>query len=80
MVDYLIRQIDHNRAIIQKFEKKYGMNYNQFNKYLEERAKRISADKSIHKKFMLEEEDCLDWKIATEMLESWLGLKKESTK
>lgn len=54
------------------------MNYVQFNNYLEERAKRISVDKSIHQKFILEEEDCLDWKIASEMLESWLGVKKES--
>jgi len=26
---------------------------------------------------MLEEEDALEWKIAREMLQSWLGLKGE---
>jgi len=26
---------------------------------------------------MKEEEDALDWKIATEMLQSWLGLQTE---
>ena len=78
MKNYVINQIQHYKNIIHKFEKKYGMNYNQFNNYLEVRAKKLSNDKSIHKNLMLEEEDAIDWKIANDMLESWLGIKDSS--
>jgi hypothetical protein len=78
MFDYIIHQIENHQLIINKFEKKYGMNYLQFNKYLKERIKRLSNDKSLHKKIMKEEDDALDWKIASEMMESWLGLKKKT--
>ena len=74
MADYVLRQIEHYRSILKNFENKYGMPFAQFSRYLEERAKRLSNDSSFHMSFMLEEEDALDWKIATEMLESWLGL------
>lgn len=80
MTDYVLHQIEHYRSIIGGFEKKYGMNYVQFNKYLEERANRLANKSSLHKSFMLEEEDALDWKIAAEMLESWLGLKERNIK
>lgn len=75
MTDYVSRQIEGNRARIKHFEKKYGMAYQQFNHYLAERAKNMATNQTTGKKFMLEEEDALDWKIATEMLQSWLGLK-----
>ncbi len=80
MTDYVLRQIEHYRSIVQQYERKYGMNYAQFNKYLGERAKRLRADPSLHQSYMLEEEDALEWKIATEMLESWLGLSPLSAK
>jgi len=78
MADYILRQIEHYRSIVEKYEQKYGMNYVQFNSYMEERANRLSDNSSIHKSFMLEEEDALDWKIATELLEAWLGLRGKS--
>lgn len=78
LLDYIVHQVEHYRTIIQKFEKKYGMSYQQFNKYLRERARKLSHNHALHQPFMLEEEDALDWKIATEMLESWLGLKEKS--
>jgi len=80
MVDYVLRQIEHYRNIIQNLEKKHGMNYHQFNKYVEERSKTIKGNKAIHQNFMLEEEDALDWKIASEMLNSWLGLRGKTTR
>ena len=79
MADYVLRQIEHYRSIVQRLENKYSMNYAEFNRYLEERAKRLSENSADHKNFMLEEEDALDWKIATEMLESWLGLQHENS-
>lgn len=78
MLNFVLQQIERNRTISQKFENKYGMPYFHFNKYLAERAKNLSLKSSAHKSFMLEEEDGLDWKIATEMLESWIGLKEKA--
>jgi hypothetical protein len=80
MAGHVLHQIEHFRAIGEKFEKKYGMKYAQFNDYLEERAKKLTNDSASQKRFMLEEEDALDWKVATEMLESWLGLKGKGSK
>lgn len=78
MVDYTLHQIEHYQGIIRKFEQKYGMNYGQFNKYLSEQAKKVGSDKQLHKRIMIEEEDALDWKIAAEMLESWLGITRKN--
>lgn len=75
MTDYIIRQIERYRKIIKKYEKKYGMRYHQFGQYLKERALKLPNDASIHQKFMKEEGDALEWKVAIEMLESWVGLK-----
>ncbi|MFQ6116283.1 MAG: hypothetical protein ACE5NG_19675 [bacterium] len=77
MTDYVLHQIEHYRDLVQKYEKKYGMKYAQFNHYLKERAKKLEKDSSLHKTFMTEEENALEWKIATEMLESWLGLREK---
>jgi hypothetical protein len=80
MADYVLRQIGKHRATIRKFEKKYGMKYAQFDAYLSERAKKLTPEPAVQKKFMLEEEEAFEWEIATEMLESWLGLKGKEEK
>jgi hypothetical protein len=80
MTGHILHQIEHYRAIGEKFEKKYGMKYAQFNDYLAERAKKLATNPANSKRFMLEEEDALDWKIATEMLESWLNLRVKGAK
>jgi hypothetical protein len=64
----------------EKFEKKYSMKYAQFGEYLKERAKKLANDPASQKRFMLEEEDSLDWKVANEMLESWLGPRGKGSK
>jgi hypothetical protein len=33
---------------------------------------------ALNRAVMVEEEDALDWKIAREMLQSWLGLQAEA--
>jgi len=80
MADYVLRQIDRHRATIQNFEKKYSMKYAQFEAYLSERAQKLGNEPSNNSRFMLEEEDAFEWEIATEMLESWLGLKGKNEK
>lgn len=80
MAGHILHQIEHYRAIGEKFEKKYGMKYAQFDDYLAERAKKLANDPVSQKRFMLEEEASLDWKVANEMLESWLGLRGKGTK
>ncbi|MBN2088938.1 hypothetical protein JW964_04970 [candidate division KSB1 bacterium] len=76
LIDYVLHQVKCYRTIIEKFEQKYSMNYSQFNQYLAHRAKNLPQKSSASKNFMLEEEDALDWKIATEMLQSWLGIQE----
>jgi hypothetical protein len=63
--EYILRQLSALQRELTRFERKYGMRYEQFTEYLHERA------------IMQEEDDWLDWKVAGEMLESWLGLRRE---
>lgn len=77
--DYVLRQIERHRAAIERLQTKYGMNYEQFNAYLKSRSATLvtGPNPALGKAVMKEEEDALDWKIATEMLQSWLGLQSE---
>ncbi len=77
--DYVLRQIERHRATIERFQVKYGMNYDQFNAYLKSRSATLmtAPTPALGKAVMQEEEDALDWKIAIEMLQSWLGLQLE---
>lgn len=80
MAGHTLHQIKHYHTIVETFEKKYGMKRAQFDDYLKERAKLLVNDSAHHERFMLEEEDALDWKIAAEMLSSWLGLRGKGAK
>lgn len=77
--DYVLRQIEHYRDIVEAYEAKYGMTYERFDAYLRARSERLAAegDSGLNQAVMLEEEDALDWKSAREMLRSWLGLQSE---
>lgn len=82
--DYILRHIVRYQETIDSLERKYGMDYDQFIQYLKQRAAllqstRVSPEQrqSLNQAVMLEEEDALEWKIAREMLQSWLGLKSE---
>jgi len=80
--NYILRQIARYQETIDNLERKYGMDYDQFNQYLKQRAALLQSTgvspeqrQSLNQAVMLEEEDALEWKIAREMLQSWLGLK-----
>ncbi len=82
--DYVLRQVDSFSKEVRQYERKYGMNYGQFNQYLHERSallrsEKISAEErqTLGKAVMEEEDVWLDWKVAREMLTSWLGLRQE---
>lgn len=77
--DYVLRQIERYRAIIEKLQAKYGMTYDQFNAYLRSRSQTLATSPNpvLNQAVMTEEEDALDWKVANEMLQSWLGLQSE---
>ena len=77
--DYILRQVDRHRATLERLQAKYGMNRDQFEAYLQVRSATLTTKPSaaLNQAVMAEEEDALDWKIASEMLESWLGLKSE---
>ena len=60
------------------------MRFEQFAEYLHERSLLLEeGDLSpeqrqiLGRAIMQEEDDWLDWKVAREMLESWLGLHRE---
>ena len=77
--DYVLRQIERYRAMETAFQLRYGMTYEQFNDYLRVRSKLLSAAPSptLNQAIMAEEDDAMDWKIARDMLRSWLGLQRE---
>jgi hypothetical protein len=80
MANHILHQIEHYREIISQYENKYGMTYTLFSAYVKERAKILASDTSIQKNFMIEEDDAQDWKIASDMLQSWMGLKSTGSK
>jgi hypothetical protein len=78
--DYVMRQIERYRAAAESLQAKYGMTYEQFEAYLQSRSATLAAhpDPALNQAIMAEEEDALDWKIARDMLTSWLGLQTET--
>lgn len=82
--EYILRQIATLRREVGRFERKYGMRSQQFGAYVHERSVLLekgdlSAEQrqALGRAIMQEEDDWLDWKVAQEMLESWLGLRQE---
>ena len=77
--DYVLRQIERYRAVDDGLRAKYGMTYEQFEAYLKSRSATlaVSPDPALNQAVMAEEEDAHDWKVAHEMLQSWLGLHSE---
>jgi len=82
--DYTLRQITALHQEIARFERKYGMNFTQFSEYLHERSTLLASSQLspeqrqvLGQAIMQEEDDWLDWKVAQETLEQWLGLREE---
>jgi hypothetical protein len=77
--DYILRQIEHCRTVITQMEVEHGMNYAQFEMYLQRRSELLMRSPNIElgQAVMTEEDDLFDWKAAHEMLQSWLGLQGE---
>lgn len=81
---YILQQITELHERIETFTQKYGMNFQQFQGYLHERSEMLRRDdlsqeqrQKLGRAVMQEEDDWLDWKAATEMLENWLGIRQE---
>lgn len=86
VIDRILREIDRYRGRIAALEQRYGMPFEQFSAYLKERSALLSnghldapQKQKVAQALMSEEEDWLDWKIAREFLEAWLGLQSEAT-
>jgi hypothetical protein len=84
MREYVLRQISALRRKTGRFERKYGMRFQQFSDYLHERSVllekgELSAKQrqALGQAIMQEEDEWLDWKSAQEMIESWIGLRQE---
>lgn len=82
--DYVLRQITSLQREVTRFERKYGMPFDRFGEYLHERSALLETSQlepgqrqALGQAVMREEDDWLDWKAAEEMLESWLGVRRE---
>ena len=82
--DYVLRQMAVLQDGVLQFERKYGMNFQQFNQYLHERSallenKALPTEQlqTLSVAVMQEEDDWLDWKSLRELMENWLGLRNE---
>lgn len=77
--EYILRQVEHYRSVVEGLQAKYGMTHDQFSAYLKSRSKTLitTPNPTLDEAVMKEEEDALDWKIADEMLQAWLGLETE---
>ena len=77
--DYALRQIERYQSSVERLQAQYGMTYEQFEAYQRARAQTLQQTPSpaLNQAVMAEEEDALDWKVAREMLQSWLGLSAE---
>lgn len=82
--EYILRQIDTLRRKVSRFERKHGMRFQQFSEYLHERSvllekSNLSAEQrqKLSQAIMQEEDDLLDWKVAKELMESWIGIRRE---
>ena len=82
--EYILRQIDTLRRKVRRFERKHGMQFQQFSEYLHERSvllekSNLSAKQrqKLSQAIMQEEDDLLDWKVAKELMESWIGIRRE---
>ena len=60
------------------------MRFQQFSEYLHERSvllekNDLSAEQrqNLSQAIMQEEDDLLDWKVAKELMESWIGIRRE---
>lgn len=83
--EYVLRQIATLQREIARFERKYGMHFERFCEYLRERSVLLEAStlepsqrRALGQAVMREEDDWLDWKAAQEMLDSWLGVRREA--
>ena len=82
--DYIMGQIAGLRREIARFERKYGMSFQQFSDYIHDRSvllekNNLPADQcvNLNRTIMDEEDAWLDWKVAREMLDNWLGISEE---
>jgi len=59
--------------------KKHGMSYEQFEVYLRRRSTLLmtTPNAQLGQAILVDEEDAFEWKVAHEMLLSWLGLQSE---
>ena len=81
---YVLQQIAAIQKEISQFEKKYGMQFEEFCGYLSQRSELLvstdlseSQRQSLSRSVMQEEDDWLDWKASQEMLDRWLGISGE---
>lgn len=83
-LEYVKQHIQSHRRKVARLERKYGMAFGEFGRYLRQRSSRLqsssltpSEKKRLGRAVMNEEEDWLEWKAISEMLDSWIKLDRE---
>ncbi|MBM4461104.1 MAG: hypothetical protein FJ011_25650 [Chloroflexi bacterium] len=84
--NYVLRQIAALQREVARFERKYGMPFERFSEYLHEHSTLLETSllepgqrQALGRAIMQEEDDWLAWKASQEMLESWVGMRREVT-
>ncbi len=83
-LEYVRMHVQSHQRKVARLERKYGMSFREFEEYLRRRSKQLQSPslkpgqkKNLGRTIMDEEEDWLEWKATSEMLDSWLKLKVE---
>lgn len=83
--EYILHQITELQQRIESFRHKYGMDFQEFVAYVHTRSVMLQTAslspeqrQTLGQAIMQEEDDWLDWKAATEMLENWIGIRQEA--
>ncbi|MBI5649895.1 MAG: hypothetical protein HZC40_05520 [Chloroflexi bacterium] len=82
--EYVTKHLQTEQRKVTRLERKHGMTFRKFEEYLRQRSKKLQSaslkpteKKRLGRAIMLEEEDWLEWKAASEMLDRWIKLEKD---
>lgn len=76
-LNYVQQQLQKYKRLIKKYEKKYRMNYAEFQKFTKAKAQKLFQDASIHEEYIQLEDDAFDWKVALDGFASWKQVHQE---
>ncbi|HDP99486.1 MAG TPA: hypothetical protein ENN22_09940 [bacterium] len=76
-LNYVQQQLQKYKRLIKRFERKYRMSFDDFQKFTKEQAQKLLSDPSNHEAFLQLEDDAFDWKVAQDGFNSWKQVHQE---